>query len=206
MGRRRTPEVIAVADIYRLQDLVRDARAIVDQKMSEEKTIAALKGPIERIIQRQDCLADMPELNDNPDPEKGFTIYRADNLSVMAVVWPVGGGAPVHNHNGWAMEGVIRGLERNRNYARLDDGRTPWVAQLEETEPSVVGTGQTTSLSLPPNDIHAVEIPGEKTLAIHVYGIDLARQWRYQFDLESGAVTPFRAGQRAPIVAAPPMA
>jgi predicted metal-dependent enzyme (double-stranded beta helix superfamily) len=185
-----------MSETYTLQDLVRDARAIVGQRMSEEKTLGALKGPIERIIQRQDCLSDMPELNTNPDPERGFTIYRAENLSVMCVVWPEGGGAPVHNHNGWAMEGVISGLERNRNYARLDDGSTPWVAKLEETEPSVVGTGQTTSLSLPPNDIHAVEIPGGKTLAIHVYGIDLARQWRYQFDLESGAVTPFRAGQR----------
>jgi predicted metal-dependent enzyme (double-stranded beta helix superfamily) len=185
-----------MADTYRLQDLVRDARAIVDQRMSEEKTLAALKGPMERIIQRQDCLADMPELNTNPDPERGFTIYRSDDLSVMAVVWPEGGGAPIHNHNGWAMEGVISGRERNRNYARLDDGMTPWVARLEETEPSVVGTGETTSLSLPPHDIHAVEIPGGKTLAIHVYGIDLARQWRYQFNLETGAVTPFRAGQR----------
>jgi hypothetical protein len=46
---------------------------------------------------------------------------------------------------------------------------------------------------LPPNDIHAVEIPRGKTLAIHVYGLDLARQWRYQFDKETGEVKPFAA-------------
>ena len=182
---------------YTLQDLVREARDIVDRRMSEEKTLAALQGPLERIIARgRECLTDMPELNDNPDPERGFTIYRSDDLSIMAVVWPLGGGAPVHNHNGWAMEGVIDGLERNRNYARLDDGAKPWLAQLEETEPSVVGTGETTCLSLPPNDIHAVEVPGPKTLAIHVYGVDLARQWRYRFDLETGQVSPFIAGTR----------
>ena len=46
----------------------------------------------------------------------------------------------------------------------------------------------TTALDIPPNDIHAVEIPAGKTLAIHVYGNDLYKQWRYQFDIETGAM------------------
>ena len=182
-------------EIYRLQDFVEDAKQIVAQARPERETIAELLTPLRRIIQRRDCLADMqPE--GNPDPERGFTLYRADDLSIMAVIWPEGGGAPVHNHNGWAIEGVISGRERNRNYQRLDDGSEPWRARLEEVDPSVVSAGETTCLDLPPNDIHAVEIPGGKTLAIHLYGIDLARQWRYQFDLETGEVRPFRAGQR----------
>ncbi len=180
---------------YTLGDFVLDAQRIAREGRSEEKTIEGLLGPLERIIQRQDCLADL-EVNDNPDPERGFPIYRAEDLSILCVVWQIGSGTPIHNHNGWAIEGVIKGLERNRNYARLDDGSEPWRAKLEEVDPSMVGTGQTTSLALPPNDIHAVEIPGEKTLAIHVYGVDLAKQWRYQFDIESGEVKPFRSGDR----------
>jgi predicted metal-dependent enzyme (double-stranded beta helix superfamily) len=180
--------------VYTLQDLVRDATGIIAQRMSEERTIAAMSGPLQRIIERPDCLADMAP--DGADPDKGFTIYRADDLSILAVVWAADGGAPIHNHNGWALEGVVRGRERNRNYLRLDDGSEPWRAKLEEVEPSVVGPGQTTSLMLPPNDIHAVEIPDGKTLAIHIYGIDLARQWRYQFDNETGEVKPFRGASR----------
>jgi predicted metal-dependent enzyme (double-stranded beta helix superfamily) len=183
--------------VYTLQQFVEDARAVVARRLDEEQTLAALLEPLSRIITRQDCLADL-EPSGNPDPERGFPIYRADDLSILAVVWPEGGGAPVHNHNGWAIEGVISGTERNRNYARLDDGAEPWRARLEEVEPSVVGAGQTTSLALPPNDIHAVEIPGGKTLAIHLYGLDLYKQWRYQFDLETGEVRPFRAGARSP--------
>jgi len=179
--------------LYTINDFVRDAREIVAQRASEQNTLAALAGPLERIIGRPDCLADV---DGNADPERTYTIYRADDLTVLAVVWPEGGGAPIHNHNGWALEGVVRGRERNRNYQRLDDGSTPWRAKLEEVEPSVVGAGQTTSLALPPNDIHAVEIPGGKTLAIHVYGIDLACQWRYRFDAETGEVAPFRAATR----------
>ena len=180
---------------YTLQDFVQDAKAIVAQRMNEKRTIEALSEPLERIISREDCLADF-EPNRDANPDRGFTIYRAEDLTVLAVVWPENGGAPIHNHNGWAVEGVIKGTERNRNYQRLDDGAEPWRAKLEEVDPSVVRSGQTTSLALPPNDIHAVEIPAGKTLAIHVYGIDLARQWRYQFDTDTGEVKPFRGASR----------
>jgi predicted metal-dependent enzyme (double-stranded beta helix superfamily) len=110
----------------------------------------------------------MPELNTNPDPERGFTIYRAEDLSIMCVVWPEGGGAPVHNHNGWAMEGVISGLERNRNYARLDDGSAMGGASKKRAQHRQAGE---TTRPLPPNDITPWS-PGGKTLAIHVYGND----------------------------------
>jgi predicted metal-dependent enzyme (double-stranded beta helix superfamily) len=182
-----------VSKTYRLDEFVRDAREIVSQRLSEDRTMSAILGRLERIVAREDCLAD---LGGSADPDRGFSIYQAEDLSILAVVWPEDGGAPIHNHNGWALEGVIKGRERNRNYQRLDDGSRPWQAKLEEVEPSVVGPGQTTSLSLPPNDIHAVEIPSGKTLAVHVYGIDLARQWRYQFDEETGEVKPFRGASR----------
>jgi len=183
-----------VSKVYTLADFVRDTRETVARRLSEEETIAALIEPLERIISRPDCLAGFEGAS--ADPDRGFTIYKADDLSILAVVWPKDGGAPIHNHNGWAIEGVIRGAEVNRNYQRLDDGAEPWRAKLEEVDPSMVGEGQTTSLALPPNDIHAVEIPRGKTLAIHVYGMDLARQWRYQFDKETGEVKPFRGASR----------
>ena len=182
---------------YTIQEFVQDARAIIDRRLGEQKTLEALTEPLSRVIARQDCLADV-ESSGNANPEKGFPIYRADDLSILCVVWQPDAGTPIHNHNGWALEGIISGTERNRNYARRDDGSTPWVADLEEVEPSLVTTGQTTSLMLPPNDIHAVEIPAGKTLAIHVYGNDLYKQWRYQFDLESKTVQPFRMGTRVP--------
>jgi predicted metal-dependent enzyme (double-stranded beta helix superfamily) len=181
--------------IYTLQAFTDDVRAIVARGLGDQKTQEALLEPLERVIQRQDVLADL-EPSGNPSPDKGFNIYRDDNLTISAVIWQPNVGTPPHNHNGWAMEGVISGLERNRNFDRVDDGAVPWIAKLEEVAPSLVSTGQTTCLSLPPNDIHQVEVPGGKTLAIHIYGLDLAKQWRYQYDLESGEVKPFRSGMR----------
>ena len=183
---------------YRLQDFVRDARAIVDRKLDEAQTVESITEPLQRLISRRDCLADF-EGNDDPTPDRGFPIYRADNLAILAVVWEPNSGTPIHNHNGWALEGIIEGVEINRNYRRLDDGSEPWRTSLEEVDPSEVRTGETTSLLLPPNDIHAVEIREGKTLALHVYGVDLPKQWRYRFDLETGEVMPFRAGMRVQV-------
>lgn len=178
--------------LYTLEQFVRDAQEIAARRQSPDDTIANLVGPLERIIARRDCLADF-HANDDPDPDKGFVIHRSDDLTVLAVVWPEGSSAPIHNHNGWAMEGVISGLELNRNYTRVDDGAKPWHADLEQRDPTRVPAGNTTFLSEPPADIHAVEIPQGKTLAMHLYGLDLLKQWRYRFDLETGKVTPFHA-------------
>ena len=56
---------------------------------SDERTIEAISSPLLRLIERPDCLADL-EVNRNPDPERGFSIFRSDNLSVLAVVWRPG--------------------------------------------------------------------------------------------------------------------
>jgi predicted metal-dependent enzyme (double-stranded beta helix superfamily) len=175
---------------YTVQEFVREAQRIADRGDSGDQQIAQISGPLERLIQRKDCFLDLPGC-DSADPEEGFVVHRSDNLTVMAVVWQPDSGAPVHNHNGWAMEGVISGVELNRNYQRVDDGLTPWRAELEQLEPSLVQAGSTTYLREPPADIHSVEINQGKTLAIHVYGSDLLRQWRYRFDLETGKVEPF---------------
>lgn len=181
---------------YTLQEFVREAQRIVDRGDGAERTIAAISRPLERIISRADCLTDLPE-RDDPSPDEGFMIHRSDNLTINAVVWAPESGAPIHNHNGWAMEGVISGVELNRNFDRTDDGSRPWFATLEERDPTRVEAGQTTYLPEPPADIHAVEIRHGKTVAIHVYGLDLFTQWRYRFDLETGQVTPFGMRTRA---------
>src|SRR5438477_9107297 len=141
--------------VYTLGDFVADAQRIVATGGGDQQAIEAISAPLARLIERPDCLADL-EITRDPDPERGFSIFRAENLSILAVVWRPGSRTPIHNHNGWAIEGVIRGRERNRNFARLDGASEPWRAKLEETDPTIVTTGQTTALALPPSDIHQV--------------------------------------------------
>lgn len=121
------------APAYGLQDFVSDAQQIVSRGLEEPKTIELVSEQLARVIARGDCLA---SFDGNADPDRGFPIFSAENLAVIAVVWAADSGAPIHNHNGWAAEGVIRGKEVNRNYQRLDDGSEPWRASLRRSTPA----------------------------------------------------------------------
>ncbi len=175
------------ADLYTLDRFVEDARAIVARQKGDLETVQALTPLLERIVSRQDCLADR---GGDQDPDRGFEVYVSPTLSIQAIVWHPDRGAPPHNHNGWAMVGVIRGHERNTLFHRKDDGSRPWRVELEQAEVADILPGQT-GFVIPPHDIHSVEIPSGKTLAIHLFGADIRRQWRCTFDPETGEVRPF---------------
>ncbi len=117
-------------------------------------------------------------------------MYTSDVLTIRALVWQPNAGAPPHNHNGWAMVGVIQGHERNIGFHRKDDGSSPWKVDLEEAGTVDVRAGQSAYV-VPPDDIHAVSIPSGKTVALHVFGNNIHQQWRCTFDVKTGQVSPF---------------
>ena len=130
-----------------------------------------------------------------PGPSGGSAVYTDENLTVRVVSWKPESSTAVHNHNSWVLIGGVKGNERNTNYRRLDDGSRPWHAQLEEVETVDIRPGVCNSL-LPPHDIHAVTIPEGEALALHVYGTDLGREWRFQFNLETGGSLALWTGRQ----------
>ena len=172
---------------YTLDQFVADAREVVEHRLGDLKTVQALTPLLERIVSRPGCLADR---GGPAAPDQSFDIYTSDDLTIGAIVWQPNVGAPAHNHNGWAMVGVVQGHERNTTYRRKDDGSKPWTAELEKASTVDVLPGQSAYV-LPPDDIHSVAIPSGKTVAIHLFGSDIHRQWRCTFDLETGQVKPF---------------
>jgi predicted metal-dependent enzyme (double-stranded beta helix superfamily) len=118
-------------------------------------------------------------------------VYSAPDLYIEFVPWKHGDSTPIHNHNMWVLIAGITGNERNVNYRRLDDGSAPWHARLEENNIVDILSGVCASI-LPPNDIHAVAIPNSRTTALNIYGTNLSKEWRYQFNIETGEVTPSR--------------
>ena len=178
--------------VYTTDQFVQDAREVRQRRLDDRRTVEALTPLLERLVALPDCLA---PLGHGTSPEQSFDLYADDDLTIRIVIWRSGETTAIHNHNSWALIGVVEGNERNTNYRRLDDGSQPWHAELEEIGPVEITPGASASI-LPPHDIHAVSIPGGKTVAIHVYGNRLARQWRYQFDLETGEVTPFKGRTR----------
>jgi predicted metal-dependent enzyme (double-stranded beta helix superfamily) len=111
------------------------------------------------------------------------TLHRADDLTILNVVW-----APLmvllpHNHNMWASIGVYTGREDNIIWQRSDGViEASGAAALSERE--VFG--------LASDAIHSVTNPVERlTGAIHIYGGDFFKPGRSEWDPETLRERPF---------------
>lgn len=106
------------------------------------------------------------------------TIYRAQDLTILNVIW-----APLmvllpHNHNMWATIGIYTGREDNIVWERKD---------AEVIEASVAASlSEKEVFALPIDAIHSVTNPIPRmTGAIHIYGGDFFAVPRSEWDSET---------------------
>jgi predicted metal-dependent enzyme (double-stranded beta helix superfamily) len=102
------------------------------------------------------------------------TIYKADDLTILNVLWGPGMEMHPHDHQMWAVIGIYGGREDNTFYRRTGQGLTQHGMKVLETK-GIIPLGETI--------IHSVKNPLDQiTGAIHVYGGDFFEVPRSEWD------------------------
>jgi predicted metal-dependent enzyme (double-stranded beta helix superfamily) len=114
-------------------------------------------------------------------------LYRADDLTILNVVWPPLFTIMPHEHRMWAVIGVYTGAEDNMFWRRKGK---PGATRIEAAGARSLRVGDAEPLG--PDIVHSVTNPIEKlTGAIHVYGGDFFAVERSEWDPETLAERPF---------------
>lgn len=176
---------------YTITQFIDDARAVLEQHPDDREAVVAALSPLVERVLWDDGLFDEKYRASRENGRDRFLYHSAPDgsLQIYVVEFEPGKPTPVHDHVTWGLIGVCGGRQRTVRYERIDDGSDPQHAELRLVSDEVLERGAFYPL-LPPNDIHRIETVGDSpSYSLHVLGIDLGRQKRNIFNVETGEVT-----------------
>jgi len=175
--------------------------AIVERQTDPAGAIAELRGPFARLLHDDAWLPDafaVPAAHGGMGGGIGsYLLYRngARTLSISSLVVPAGAMTPIHDHLGWGLVGLYRGEQDEEVFRRVDAGDRADRGDLDLVERRHLRRGDFYDLIPPEGDIHRVVAASEQpSISIHLLRNDVGCIDRHSFDLEAGAVRPFRSG------------
>jgi 3-mercaptopropionate dioxygenase len=177
------------------------ATAVVERHVEAERAIADLREPFSRLLRSDDWLPDafaVPAVDGGMGGGIGsYLLYRnaARTLSISSLVVPAGAKTPIHDHLGWGLVGLYRGEQHEEVFRRTDRGEQEGRADLDLVDRRHLRRGDFYELIPPEGDIHRVVAASQQpSVSIHLLRNDVGCIDRHSFDLEAGAVKPFRSG------------
>lgn len=161
---------------FSLQQLIQDCRNALAEPDSQTVIADIVRKAIER---PNDVVKKLGE----PKLAGLETLYNADDLTILNIVWAPGMTLHPHNHCMWADIGIYGGEEENNFFQRTDSG-------LVQQGQTLLRRGDVAPLHM--DVIHSVHNPLSKlTAAIHVYGGDFFTAPRSEWTPDTLQEQPF---------------
>ncbi|MCZ6676758.1 MAG: VOC family protein [Candidatus Poribacteria bacterium] len=179
-----------------LERFIADATRIAAAEPNRARTIEEINPLFAELLADETFLAEEYK-QVIPHKFAQYALYRAADrsLSIMSMVVPPGTATPVHDHLAWGLVGVYQGVQKETIYQRMDEGRQPGFAELEQIGARVLHPGDITTLLPPDGDIHRIEtISEEPSISIHVLGNDIGCELRHAYNPAQKSVRSFRSG------------
>ena len=133
----------------------------------------AVKQVLIDVVASGEQFLDTPFLVPAPDRYARRLLHRApgNRYTVIAMVWGVGQGTPLHDHAGtWCVECVYRGKIKVTSFSVSGGDPEKDIVRFERETVVMAGVGEAGAL-IPPFEYHMIENPTESpAVTIHVYG------------------------------------
>src|SRR5579871_3044957 len=166
--------------MFELDQFVSDCRTALRQDRPQQ----AVQEVVRRAVATP---GDMLKALGEPKRAEMQTLYRADDLTILNVIWAPWMNLLPHNHQMWAVIGIYTGREDNMFWRRIpgaSGGKLEAAGARALSEKDAVPLGR--------DIIHSVSNPLPRlTGALHVYGGDFFAIERSEWDPETLRERPY---------------
>jgi len=191
-----------LCDTPEIHAFIGAVKRILARTAEVEARLAAIRPPFGQLMADRDWLpAEFRRTSEAGGMGSGIAswlLYRQGDgsLSLSALVLPPGAATPVHDHLAWGLVGLYVGEQEEEVYEVAAPTHPEHaLADLKLVATNRLTAGTFYTLIPPTGDIHRVRTTGaEPSVSLHLLGNDVGCVARHRFELDTGAVLPFRSG------------